>query len=380
MSVIDIQRRARRLGEIRTGTKSDKGYPVSLDTFRLTSTDKTLLEDAADRWGGTVERWGDKWEVVTGTAELPVLVPPQNVDGLVWYEQWSRGGLQKRCDGEHIVNTDGDPPPCNCDPDNRDCNPITRVNLMLPDLADIGTWLLTSTGKNAAAELPFAMELVQGLMRQTGQLPPATLVIDHREVKKPGQPDKRFVVPVLRFDTSYYQLAGAPDDTPSLPSPSVVPLAAGGDGAADGGGEPVSLPTPVEPFTTTTVTVEPDTEQLTTTFVKDETGLPVVGDDMRLIVDDEPLSEPWSGLLDTLNEDPTEGNMGAVEERLRRLYRLMRTVGLWPDGSDGRDALHWALEKGYQAGHVGDLKRAELDKFITTSFMYAEGKIGEARE
>ncbi|MFC1740174.1 hypothetical protein ACFL0N_01685, partial [Pseudomonadota bacterium] len=120
MSIVQLQARARRLGEIRLGdtvpTSGGKTRPRKLETFRLTSAAKGILEQAASLWGGDVTPWqatpnsAPKWQITTGVAELPVIVPPQDPDDLTWYELWSAGGLQRRCDGETIkTNTGGSP-------------------------------------------------------------------------------------------------------------------------------------------------------------------------------------------------------------------------------------------------------------------------------
>jgi hypothetical protein len=386
VSIIELQRRARRLGEIRTGTtrtelrtKNGKQvevtFPVSLETFRLTSQDRRLLEQAAALWGGEVAEWDGKWEVVTDAPELPVLIPPQNPDGIVWYETWTKAGLAKRCDGEHIVNTAGDPPPCNCDPDNRECKPITRVQLMLPDLADIGVWLLSSTGWNAATELNSSLNWVLRRMTQTGELAPASLALEQREVKRPGGPVKQFVVPVLRFQDRLGDLLGLSDGGgfSSLPSPSD---AAGESGSPDSPpGDPPTLPDMPDtikarlvdaggPIHVETFPAEPDTGE--------DSDIASGVDDETVVEFPTPNDEQWALLLDTIAEDPVEGTMDVIEERVRRLYRLMRENGIehW-----GGDALHAMLAKHHAVEHVRDLKRAELEKFAKTSWMHAEGAV-----
>jgi hypothetical protein len=118
MPILDIQKRARELGRIRIGqvvptTRRDGTAgtrPEKLDRFRLTSNSKPLLDKVAELYGGTVAEWqpqggGAKaWEVVTNTARIPIMVPPQPITQ--WYEFWTAGGCKHRCDGQTNVLTD----------------------------------------------------------------------------------------------------------------------------------------------------------------------------------------------------------------------------------------------------------------------------------
>lgn len=216
MAIVDIQRRFRQLGRIRAGAqeanKSGKGtHPVKLDRFRLTSPWQHLIEQAADVYGGTATPWhnpgtkADEWEVRVETEALPVVVPPGQVFDQ-WYELWTGGGCQRRCDGVTQVLVDR---PCQCpeDPLERQeqagkgaaCKPTTRLRLMLPDVADVGIWLLESHGFHAAAELGGAAGLVEAATRQ-GAMIPADLRLAFREgSRRPGQQRRTFYVPALSF-------------------------------------------------------------------------------------------------------------------------------------------------------------------------------------
>jgi hypothetical protein len=87
--------------------------------------------------------------------------------------------------------------------------------------------------------------------------------------------------------------------------------------------------------------------------------------DVTLSADDA-----WPRLLDILEEEPTEGNMGATQDRVRRLFALMEACGFAKWGNNG---LHAAILKSHQAEHLADLKRASLDLFVTKAFEKAEG-------
>jgi hypothetical protein len=202
MRILDIQQRLQEVGRIRTGaTTSAEGgrkRPTKLETFRLTSPNRQVLERAAVLWGGEVKAWQPEgggptqWEVVTDTDRLQVAVLPDDRHLFSAYELWSKGGVQRRCDG--FTETIGDTP-CVCDPDKRECNPTTRLSLVLPDLPGLGVWRLETGSFHAAAELPGAFMLLQQTAQ--GRLSvPALLRLEQRQKKRDGQ-TRRFAVPVL---------------------------------------------------------------------------------------------------------------------------------------------------------------------------------------
>ena len=215
MPIVDIQRRFRELGRIRTGhkvrTKGGRMAPAKLPRFRLTSPWQHLIEQAAEVYGGEAKPWrnegtkADEWEVIIDAESLPVVVPPGEVFDQ-WYELWTGGGCSRRCDGVRQTLVDR---ACQCPEDPHDrqekaakgeaCKPTTRLRLMLPDVADVGIWRLESHGFHAAAELGGAAGLVEAATRQ-GAMIPADLRLAAREgARRPGEPRKSFYVPALSF-------------------------------------------------------------------------------------------------------------------------------------------------------------------------------------
>jgi hypothetical protein len=209
VSIIDLQHRQRELGRIRMGERGAKGQPVRLDKFRLTSPARHLLEAAAALWGGEVREWTDaptpgQYELYTQTDTLPIVIPPGREPVSSFYETWSAGGCTHRCDGMTNVISDS---PCSCDPDKRSCKATTRVNVMLPDLPDIGVWRLESHGINAAMELPGTISVIL-MASDAGKFLPGRLRIEQRMAKKDGRTN-RFSVPVIDLDvTSRALMAG----------------------------------------------------------------------------------------------------------------------------------------------------------------------------
>lgn len=179
MSIKNMQQRLTQVGVIRLGEKrtasSGKEYPAKLETFRITSPSRDLVERAAALYGGEVRDWpagpsGPEFQVTTKTAELPVYVLPQRIDPNL--ELWGNRHRVRFCDGEteRIRGV-----ACLCEQAARqryartgrpwpedgrfirdprvDCKPTTRLSVMLADLSD-GQWKVEAHGWNAAAELP----------------------------------------------------------------------------------------------------------------------------------------------------------------------------------------------------------------------------------
>lgn len=213
MPIVNLQRQLRELGRIRTGNQvSSEGgrkRPNKLETLRFTSERKELIEAVAGLWGGVATPWSPvpdrhEWEVITSTASVPIVVPPgQPVSQ--WMEMWTGGGCVRRCDGVREMLGDTD---CLC-PSNVDeriklagkgqaCKPTTRLNVLLPDIGDIGVWRLESHGFYAAVELAGAAEIL-AMATERGSLIPATLRLEQREKKVPGQPTNRYAVPIIEL-------------------------------------------------------------------------------------------------------------------------------------------------------------------------------------
>lgn len=210
MPILTLQRRLRELGRIRTGIRvagsNGKSRPAKLDTFRLSSASRELLEAAAAIYGGEVRSWpeGDGWELVTKADALDIVIPPG--DSMTqFYELWSGGGCQRRCDGVTELLT-MEPCLCPADQDERRtlaadgaaCKPTTRLNVILPLIPDMGVWRLESHGYYAAVELAGTAEFLARATAE-GRLFPARLRLDQREAKRPGRPVARYAVPVIEL-------------------------------------------------------------------------------------------------------------------------------------------------------------------------------------
>lgn len=239
MPIIDLQRRLQEAGRIRLGDKGPKGAPRKLETFRLTSSDPTLLDRVAHLYGGTVSPWSGQpgqYEITTEATALDVIVPPSAMAFSQWYETWSGGGCVKRCDGQWDSIRDA---ACSCNPEARECTPHTRLSVLLRDLPSIGVWRLETQGYYAATELLAAVELIQTI-GNAGTMLPARLRLETRTVKRLGQGTKKFVVPILDVVATVPELlaaAGAPGGAPTLGAPSST---------GTSGGSPALTPVPVD--------------------------------------------------------------------------------------------------------------------------------------
>jgi hypothetical protein len=204
MPILDLQRRLAEVGRIRLGhvveSRSGKKYPEALEAFRLTSRDRDRIAEAAKLYGGTMTKWDQsgipQWEVYTEADRFPVFVPPSAMAFSQNYELWAGGGCKRRCDGttEFIGEQ-----PCLCDPANRQCEPHTRLSVIMKDLKGLGVWRLDTTGWYAALEIKGQVETLE-FFAGMGKPLPAILRLDRRQIKREGEPVKKFVVPVLDVD------------------------------------------------------------------------------------------------------------------------------------------------------------------------------------
>lgn len=204
--ILDLQKRARELGRIRTGNKGDRGQPQKLTTFRLTSASKVLLEKVAALYGGEVREWTpaggtQQWEVYTTTSRIPIYIPQQPVSQ--WYETWRASGCVHRCDGEtdYITGEACDPE----SPEHQESKPTTRLNVILCEVEGIGFWRLESHGWNAAVELPQAAEF----LAQANGMVEGWLALEERisrTIKNGESQKRRYLVPIIEIGVTPAQL------------------------------------------------------------------------------------------------------------------------------------------------------------------------------
>ena len=222
MALIDVQRRLTEVGRIRLGDKGSRGQPQRLTKFRLTSASRSTLEAAAALYGGTVRQWSGApdegyWELYSETDEIDILIPPTLAAYSQFYELWAGGGCKRRCDGRTEMLS-GEP--CMCDPDARECDVVTRVNVMLPRIPGLGVWRLDTGGWNAAATLPTTLDLLAAMGRT--DFVPAVLRLEQRTAKRTDDKGKsqtrHFVVPVIDLMMTPGELTGVQVTAPPAPA------------------------------------------------------------------------------------------------------------------------------------------------------------------
>ena len=222
MAVLDLQRRSQQIGRIRTGIQEQASNgrmrPAKLDRLRFTSPSRTAIESVAALYGGEAQPWKnghrDEWEVITGTAEIGITVPPRDAVITHWYELWGRGGCQRRCDSQREQISGG---PCLCphagdprDPEaveraaleradlakqGKACHLITRINVMIPDLPGLGVWRLDTGSFYAAGETIDQASLME-MARDRGVFLPAILRLEQRQ-RVAGGETRNYAVPVI---------------------------------------------------------------------------------------------------------------------------------------------------------------------------------------
>jgi hypothetical protein len=208
--IMTMKRQAAELGRIRTGSSrphqdpKKKRVPVRSQTFILTSHSREYVAAAADLYGGTVEEWTPQgqnvaqWRVITEARELRAILPAGDpLDQS--YEMWSGGGCARRCDGEfERIRRE----PCIClarygedwheRPADQVCRPTSRVNVMLPDLPDLGVWRLETKSYYAADALAGGLDTVLQATGGKGMMP-VRMWIEQRTAVRNGK-TKRFQV------------------------------------------------------------------------------------------------------------------------------------------------------------------------------------------
>jgi hypothetical protein len=217
--ILTLQRQARELGRLRTGTYDER--PRQSPTWVVSSHSQDYVEAAASVWGGTVEKWqpqgagGEQWRVITDTSTVEAILPPG--DPLTQaYEMWSKGGCVRRCDGFTEQLTDAS---CLCRAKFGDqfheansanvCSIHSRLNVILPAMPDIGYWRAETKSYWAANELAGAVDTVRGLIGPEAMVPIRLRIEQRTRVAKGKTKSFPVVVLELRGITAGEVLAGA---------------------------------------------------------------------------------------------------------------------------------------------------------------------------
>lgn len=218
--ILNLQRQARELGRLRTGWSrpnadpNKRPVPMKSKTWVLTSHAEHYVAAAAKAWGGTVERWqpqgngAPQFRVITEAESLDALLPsgdPLSQNN----EMWNKGGCARRCDGETELISRR---PCLCTAEfgeewyllrqdayrkDKVCATTSRLNVILPDMPDLGLWRAESHSFYAANEWSGTVDLARAGTGGKGMLP-VSLRIEPR-TRVAGGKTKHFPVVVVEI-------------------------------------------------------------------------------------------------------------------------------------------------------------------------------------
>lgn len=214
------QKQARELGRLRTGYSvpnqdpNKRPRPVKSKTWVISSHAEHYVTAAAKAWGGKVERWqpqgngAPQFRVITEAEQIEAILPPGDPLSQA-NEMWNKGGCVRRCDGETEQISRH---PCLClaehgpewhllrqDLYTKDkvCAATSRLNVILPDMPDMGVWRVETHSWYAANELAGTVDMVLSGTGGKG-LVPVTLRIEPRTRVAGGQ-TKHFPVVVVEI-------------------------------------------------------------------------------------------------------------------------------------------------------------------------------------
>ena len=215
----NMQVRSRELGRLRAGYSvpnidpKKRAVTKKSKTWILSSLQRDYVEAAAEIWGGEVEPWDaqgggakGQFRVITGTSEVDaVLMPGDPLSQL--NELWSGGGNRLRCDGETEKNSGQ---PCVCAKNYGDdfhlqpvgtvCKITSRLSLVIPELPDLGVWMMVTHGYNAAIEMAATVDTLVAAAKMNGYNGPIpiTMGIEQRTKVVAGL-TKNFPVTVIKL-------------------------------------------------------------------------------------------------------------------------------------------------------------------------------------
>ncbi len=227
LDLLKAQRLVYEVGIIRTGVRKPDGQPTTIDTLRFTSASRAAIVAVAEQYGGAARPWDNRghaeYEVITEAREIVLTLPPDAGSISIWYEMWTAGGCQRRCDSEKELKSGG---PCLCAPllekfaeedrgkerarlaklkTPKACALQTRVSFILPDLPDVGVWRLNTKSYYGTMGLAYKLRIME-LARAQGVFLPARLWIDHQVDVTDGQ-TRRYPVPVFELMNTPRQIA-----------------------------------------------------------------------------------------------------------------------------------------------------------------------------
>jgi hypothetical protein len=208
MPMIDVQRRHQTIFRIRFGEKNGN-RPVKLtDAIRITSANADVVDAFIDVYGGSRVEWDGQWEAKLPTTALNILVlPGQSISQ--WWEKYRGSVCDRRCPGTGGIETKSNKP-CMCDPDiekrtaaRDECSPTTRVSVICPDVAVVGSGMFVCHGLVGAETLPQSIAVAEAALSRGLMVPAVLRVVEFR-----GR--NHFIVPQIEVvGMSFNALAAA---------------------------------------------------------------------------------------------------------------------------------------------------------------------------
>ncbi|MFJ9468364.1 recombination directionality factor [Streptomyces caniferus] len=238
--ILTMKKQAAELGRIRTGYSrpnpdpKKRPIPVKSETFVLTSHSRQYVEAAAEMWGGDVEAWTpqnqkiEQFRVITRAKSIDAIMPAGDPLSQS-YEMWTGGGCARRCDGETEQLSRK---PCLClaqygddwhlRPPTQVCRPTSRINVMLPELPDLGVWRLESKSYYAADAMAGGVDAVLAATEGRSMMP-VRMWIEQRSLVRDGKTKNFPVVMVVpRIPKLRHALSGPLSTAAALDPGSLV--------------------------------------------------------------------------------------------------------------------------------------------------------------
>lgn len=222
--MIDIQRRHAEVFRIRLGDKDGDRPRKLTDQIRITARSEQIVQAFVDVYGGEVSPWENQYQAYLPTSELRILVlPGQSIQQ--WWEKYRGSVCERRCDGYQEQKSGNR---CMCPEDiaertedNNACSPMTRVNVLCPDVNVVGAGSLVTHSMIAAETLPQSIAVAETALSQ-GLMVPAVLRIVLNDKGR-----NHFTYPQIEIvGTSMNALAaGDGGGRASLPHATETPLA-----------------------------------------------------------------------------------------------------------------------------------------------------------
>lgn len=206
MPMIDIQRRHQTIFRIRFGEKLSNRPTKLTDSIRVTAANPDVVDAFIDVYGGKRKAWEQQWEAKLPTTALNILVlPGQSISQ--WWEKYRGSVCDRRCDGRTEMKANK---PCMCDPnvevrtaDAKQCSPTTRVSVICPDVAVVGSGMFVCHGLVGAETLPQSIAVAEAALSRGLMVPAVLRVVEFRGLN-------HFIVPQIEVvGTSFNALAAA---------------------------------------------------------------------------------------------------------------------------------------------------------------------------